>query len=321
MRCQLGVTDQRSRTARFAVALSVVIGLALVIAFLNDRPEMGDATTILALLGASQATYVFGKFVKPDQPDSGTLERINDVLDEARAKEAAFCALVEAMPREEAWKANLPTKLLELSEPMANAKEKTLAVMAALGPLATTAQAAGNTPLGAMSPHIAAVNQGMSNLQSALDGVQPGSWSDDLLTKLRGLKDASGTQEAPMTKLLSDLQALNLSGGQPEEAETAAYQKAVGEWQETKAQLIPVLDELASTPIYEAVKSALAADTGLERLNDQVKSALTEYGNAAASAASLVAEELDADLPSKGYYELPLKRCLNAVASSKAPSP
>ena len=299
-----------------AVALSVVIGLALVIAFLNDRPEMGDATTILALLGASQATYVFGKFVKPDQPDSGTLERINDVLDEARAKEAAFCALVEAMPREEAWKANLPTKLLELSEPMANAKEKTSAVMAALGPLATTAQAAGNTPLGAMSAAHSCcepryVKSPERSRRSAARELERRSANSSCAAS----KTRSGTQEAPMTKLLSDLQALNLSGGQPEEAETAAYQKAVGEWQETKAQLIPVLDELASTPIYEAVKSALAADTGLERLNDQVKSALTEYGNAAASAASLVAEELDADLPSKGYYELPLKRCLNAVAS------
>ena len=300
-----------------AVALSVVIGLALVIAFLNDRPEMGDATTILALLGASQATYVFGKFVKPDRPDSGTLERINDVLDEARAKEAAFCALVEALPRREA-------KLRELAAPMADAREKTSAVVDALASLATVAEQAGNdTPLGPKKSDMDFVKEGVAGLERALEDVQRklGAWSDDLLIELRKLNDAFGKEDAAPTELLTALQGLNLSAGQPEEAETAKFKEALEKWRETKAQLMPVLDEVLRPSAYETAIKALDAGTSPDGSNEEMKKALQEYGNAAASAASLVAEELDTDRPSKGCYGIPLQRYLDSVATSKAPSP
>jgi hypothetical protein len=292
-----------------AVALSAVIGLALVIAFLNDRSDMGNATTILALLGASQATYVFGKYVKPDQPDERTLDEINAKLDEARAKEATFRTLVEALP-------SLQTKLKEITAPMADAKTKTSAVVSALDSLTTAAQQSGS-PLSAMTSDINAVHVGMTDLRSALDGVQPQptTWSDDLLPKLRSLKDAFDTQEAAMTKLLTGLQGLSLSG-QPGESEILAFKRALEEWQ---GSMLDDVLQLASKPTYEAATNALAADTSLDSLNEQIKNALQEYGNAAAVAASLVADELDADLPSEGCYRLPLKRYLDAVRSPKVP--
>ncbi len=260
------------------VAFGLLIGVGMLVAAINDYTGLGEPTTLLALLGGSQITYLLGKQVKPNVPGAGEIDGLNKAVGAARQAAAGLnpimtqraASLVAALGDLESASGSAVDALAAVeTEPTrpAGIEGKITILKPLLGKLAAEAKA-----------NAAAVAKLVSGAEST-EAVEAERKIGDL-TRL------SASLEAAIDELLT---ALSPPGGP---APPPSITDAQSRLSDLKAKRM-------------AWSAAGAYPAGVQ-----------DYLSKAAAAANEVTKSLDEPLPDRAEWGLDLRPALNALTES-----
>lgn len=261
------------------VAFGLLIGLGMLIAAVNDYTGLGDPTTLLALLGGSQITYLVGKQVKPNVPGAGEIDVLNKAVDAARQ------AAVGLGPIMTQRAAGLTVASGDLDGASGHAR-------AALAAVATEVSRPAN------------IEEKIAILVPLLEGLEA-ACKANAAAAAKLTPDAGPADADAVERTIGDL----TRGTAPIEAAIDGLLAALSPPPGGPAPVQIIADAEATLNDLKAKRIAWSAASGNP-------AGLQDYLSKAAAAANEVTKSLEEPLPDRAEWGLDLRPALNALTDS-----